>query len=96
MIKAIQKLLLLSCISTALLHCNSKTSTPSSKVDNAFLQAIQEFPKATLPLEIHYPTIGDLSNLALDSQFVAQYIDPELYAGECSCMYYQGSILLSE
>lgn len=93
MLKIIQKLLLLSCISTLLFHC---TSSQKSTPDNAFALALEQFPQATLPLEIHYPTIGNLDTPALDSQFVAQFIDNDLYRSECSCMYYQGAILMQE
>lgn len=93
MLKIIQKLLLLSCISTSLFYC---TSSQDPAGDDSFALAIEKFPQANLPLEIHYPTIGNLDMPALDSPFVAQFIDEELYSSECSCMYHQGMILLQE
>lgn len=93
MLKIIQKLLLLGCVLTLLCHC---TSNREPVQDHSFIQAIEKLPRAKLPLEIHYPTLGNLTTPALDSQFVAQFIDKDLYNSECSCMYHQGSILMQE
>ncbi len=93
MLKIIQKLLLLACICTSLFYC---TASEEPTQGYSFAHTIEQFPQVNLPLEIYYPTIGNLDTPALDSQFVVQFIDKDLYNSECSCMYGQGKIVKQE